>query len=250
MFNYTTLGSPTDQPLIFLHGFMGNYQDWNTITKTLKNHFYCICIDLPGHGSSPNISDKETFFLFMKALIIKQSSPYIVGYSMGGRVALDLLYHHSELFSHLKGLVLESSHPGLHDKSDKQQRLINDQKLLSSISDQAALQFFLQKWYRVPLFGNISSHPDFKQLIQNKKVSSVQNWQDSLDCWSLGRQEDCSSVLQELSTYFIYGEHDLKYRQIAKTLKCECKTHVIKGAAHNTHYEQPNNFIEVLLNFF
>jgi len=170
MFSSYQTGCPDKQTLIFLHGFMGDHKDWDLIISKLKEHFHCVTLDLPGHGQSPNIEKKEKFFTFLKYLINSFPNAYLIGYSMGGRILLDFLHHSPDAISQIKGIVIESSHPGISQSAKKAERYKNDLKLLANIKSENELQVFLKKWYQSPLFGDISKHHSFNQLISKKRL--------------------------------------------------------------------------------
>ena len=49
-------GCKSKPTLVFLHGFLGSSTDWNETVSLLQDDFYCVTIDLPGHGDSIAIS--------------------------------------------------------------------------------------------------------------------------------------------------------------------------------------------------
>jgi len=51
--HYLTAGNPDESIVVFLHGFMGSSNDWKQVISFLKKDFYCIALDLPGHGKTP-----------------------------------------------------------------------------------------------------------------------------------------------------------------------------------------------------
>ncbi|MFO8146108.1 MAG: alpha/beta fold hydrolase [Bacteroidota bacterium] len=118
---YTTKG--TGNPLVFLHGFLESTKIWEPFTEKLSAKRQVICIDLPGHGKSGNISDIHTMELMADAvhavlqqLEVKQAS--LVGHSMGGYVSLAFL----EKFPGMtKSLVLMNSTP----EEDSEEKKIN-----------------------------------------------------------------------------------------------------------------------------
>src|SRR5689334_17350674 len=89
-------------PFVFLHGFLGNSQDWQEVASKLLAT--CIAFDLPGHGAS---AFTEDFFLaFHQAT--KEFPPFhLVGYSMGGRLALQFAAKYPEK---INKLTLLSAH--------------------------------------------------------------------------------------------------------------------------------------------
>ena len=113
--------SSSKKPVVFLHGFTGSSLDWDFLLSELSNEFEPITIDLLGHGktSSPKKTDKYSFDsqvqlldgLFKELNIVK---PILVGYSMGGRLALSYLLNHP---NKIEAIVLESTSFGLKKKN-------------------------------------------------------------------------------------------------------------------------------------
>ena len=95
-FHTMTIGEKRLPRIIFLHGFLGSGGDWLPLARTLCDDYCCVMVDLPGHGKA---SFRETppsdgFFeqtVDALAELLRQSAfppSYLVGYSMGGRIAL------------------------------------------------------------------------------------------------------------------------------------------------------------------
>ncbi len=121
---YTTKG--TGNPLVLLHGFLESTKIWEPFIDKLSAKRQVICIDLPGHGKSGNISDIHTMELMadavhavLKHLKIKQAS--LVGHSMGGYVSLAFLEKCPEM---TKSLVLMNSTP----EEDSEEKKINRER--------------------------------------------------------------------------------------------------------------------------
>lgn len=91
--SYYTIGS--GQPVLFLHGGRVEAQTFRKNLELLARDFYVIAPDIPGYGdsSTPNeiwsFKNYADFFdLFLQELELK--SVYLVGYSLGGGIALYL----------------------------------------------------------------------------------------------------------------------------------------------------------------
>ena len=114
-------GLPGYPWLVFLHGFAGDSHEWRTVGQALGAHPR-LYIDLPGHGGSAHIAVNH--FADVSELIKNTLNSYnilkywLVGYSLGGRVAM---FYVSQPREGLCGLVVEGGHPGLGD--DNQRRL-------------------------------------------------------------------------------------------------------------------------------
>ncbi len=113
---YRMLGHGT--PLLFLHGFLGSSRNWLPLMERLHSQFRCIGLDLLGFGDSAkpvrryDIATEVDFvqqFVVTKAL----SPAYIVGYSLGGWVAVAYALAYPAA---VKGLILVAP-AGIRDDS-------------------------------------------------------------------------------------------------------------------------------------
>ncbi|MBN9558744.1 MAG: acetoin dehydrogenase dihydrolipoyllysine-residue acetyltransferase subunit [Alphaproteobacteria bacterium] len=82
-----------DAPVLFLHGFGGDLNNWMFNQPALSSGHRTISVDLPGHGgSSKNVADGSvaslatTVIAAMDALDL--GSAHLVGHSLGGAVAM------------------------------------------------------------------------------------------------------------------------------------------------------------------
>jgi pimeloyl-ACP methyl ester carboxylesterase len=101
----------TGQPLILLHGGFGNTEMFMPARAALAKNFKVIAVDLQGHGRTADIDrpiDPDSMANDIAALIkeLNLGKTNVVGYSLGGMVALRLAIRHPEL---LQKVVLISS---------------------------------------------------------------------------------------------------------------------------------------------
>ncbi len=154
-----TQGDPAHPALVFLHGFLGSRQDWQETIDMLKNSFYCISLDLPGHGNSiSTVSPLQEGFtnchrLIKNALDDLQLQEYVlIGYSLGGRIALD--YARTQNDTRIQALLLESSHSGLVSEDEKEQRYKHDLKWAKRFATQSVIDS-LYEWYEQDIFSDL-----------------------------------------------------------------------------------------------
>ncbi|HEX9372790.1 MAG TPA: alpha/beta fold hydrolase, partial [Roseiflexaceae bacterium] len=104
------------RPLLLLHGFSGGAATWDAHIPRLAPHARTIAVDLIGHGRSDAPEDAGRYRIercvadllaVLDALGVERAD--VLGYSMGGRVALHLA---AAAPARLDRLVLESSSPG------------------------------------------------------------------------------------------------------------------------------------------
>lgn len=253
-----TYGDPNNPAILFLHGFMGDGDDWVEVIQGFMLHYYCITLDLPGHGKTRIREEKrdygmpetaKTLICLIDELNIKRCA--IVGYSMGGRLALYLILHYPERFH--KG-VLESASPGLRKKMERIARITHDDRIASDL-EKTSLDIFLDKWYSQSIFGSLRRHPDFQDLLHKRKRNVPGELARSLRDMSTGKQTSLWSRLRHnrVPLLFLAGKLDTKFSSIAYCMEQACpqsRAEIIARCGHNIHFEKPEIFIESLKVFF
>ena len=135
--HFKMIGDSTLPPLLFLHGWMGCCEDYTEIIEALKLRYYCIAIDLPGHGKTDVIGGDIGYGFINTAIGIIQlldslniDRCSIAGYSFGGRLALYLALEFPARFDRV---ILESTSPGLATEIDRQARIIQDWQIINRL---------------------------------------------------------------------------------------------------------------------
>jgi pimeloyl-ACP methyl ester carboxylesterase len=90
---YDDSGIKNKPTLLFIHGLANYYGVWNWNIDTLKAHFRCIAIDLPGNGFSSRNGTNYSIDFYAGILIefiirLQLKNVVLVGHSMGGLIAL------------------------------------------------------------------------------------------------------------------------------------------------------------------
>jgi len=248
---YEQYGSTNNPTLIFLHGFLGNHLDWHHTIEQLKDQFHCVAIDLPGHGNSVTTDlSIEKGFTHCHQLIrfcvneLGVSSFALVGYSLGGRIALD--YARSQQDPRLTHLILESSHIGLQNERDKMQRYHSDLIWAESFATQP-IEENLYEWYDQPIFDDLSD-TEKKGVIEHRMDNYGVYLANTLLATSLSQQTCALPFIQEtaLPISYFYGQNDNKFTQIANALpiKKNINIHPFAGLGHNIHIQQPIIYAE------
>ena len=93
---------------------------------------------------------------------------FLLGYSMGGRVALYYAIHGNETLS---GLLLESTSAGIQDETDKEERAQVD-AARAKVLEIAGLDIFVNDWEKLPLFrSQYNLAPEIRQSIRNNRMN-------------------------------------------------------------------------------
>lgn len=239
-------GSKNNPTLVFLHGFLGNRKDWKKTIKHLKDDFHCVTIDLPGHGlSAGTLAPLDDGFKYCHKLIksvlddLKVKSYILIGYSLGGRIALD--YARTQNDSRLIHLILESSNIGLENEKDKQKRRQFDLYWAEHFSTQS-MEESLYQWYEQPIFEDLSIHK--KDMMIKKRSHNYGVFLASmLLSTSLARQEYAAPFLAttDLPISYFYGQKDIKFSALAQKISqiTKVKIFCFDGLGHNIHQQDP-----------
>lgn len=86
-----TYGDPGNPPILFLHGIRLGAAIWEPHAQALCDEFFVITPDLPGHGRLAHLPFETTLndaFLTHIAATVTSRPPLIVGYSLGGYLAM------------------------------------------------------------------------------------------------------------------------------------------------------------------
>ncbi|MEL0630762.1 2-succinyl-6-hydroxy-2,4-cyclohexadiene-1-carboxylate synthase [Psychromonas aquatilis] len=249
-------GSKDKPTIVFLHGFLGNGKDWEKIINHLKNDFHCVTIDLPGHGlSAGNLAPLDNGFahchqLIRSALDSLNISTYVmVGYSLGGRIALD--YARTQNDPNLTLLILESSHIGLENDQQKKQRYQFDLNWAECFSTEA-MEESLYQWYEQSIFEDFTTKKK-TEMIEKRCHNYGVFLANMLLSTSLAKQENAWSFLNQtdLPIIYLFGELDTKLSALAKKIDTtNAKTCCFDGLGHNLHQQDPMKYADNIKQLF
>jgi 2-succinyl-6-hydroxy-2,4-cyclohexadiene-1-carboxylate synthase len=248
------------QPLILLHGFTGSSESWRELASGWRARWRTIAIDLPGHGRAEAPPEPERYrssptvaaVLATIERLDLPERPHLLGYSMGGRVALHLALARPERFA---TLTLESASPGIVDPAERTARVRSDEALADLI-EREGIAAFVERWERVPLFASQGRLPaDVRARLRAGRLAQRPlGLANSLRGFGAGVPEPLQPRLGELRlpTLLIVGALDEKYcqlgREMAATLS-DARLVVVPDAGHTVHLERPDAFAAALESF-
>jgi 2-succinyl-6-hydroxy-2,4-cyclohexadiene-1-carboxylate synthase len=249
-YNYITRGNKKKPALVFLHGFLGSSQDWLKIISDLSSDYYCLAVDLPGHGKSLIPEKYSDLNLHNVALTINDYlknlnliKPVLIGYSMGGRIALHMLGLDEQYW---QGAILESASPGIESPANRAIRRKQDFALATRLENDDFNQFLID-WYNQPLFSGYAKLPDFEKILMQRLQNNPLQISMSLRAFSTGNQESFWPRLSKFKVpmLMIAGSDDEKYSKIVNQISTNfpnIKTQIIPRSGHVVHAEQPSMF--------
>lgn len=254
---HTVSGEPHRPPLLFLHGFLGSSADWLDVTAALKDRFFCIAPDLPGHGASLGLSSGSYSFEGAARVAIRTLDELnvgrvtIVGYSMGGRLALYLALRRPERCA---GLFLESASPGLESAAQRAARRAADEARARRL-ESGDLDRFLQDWYRQPLFSSLTRDEELRRrTIEARRRNDPEELARSLRGMGTGTQPSLWAELAGLRVpaLAVAGALDPKFVGVSRRMAELCPSMrplVVPEAGHNVQVEAPEAYLDLLKDF-
>ena len=252
--------NPAAQPLVLLHGFTSSAASWGTYLDTFAAAgLRVIAFDLLGHGGSSAPDDPERYRMercqedvcsALGMLGVGPGEAILLGYSMGGRLALYLGFS-----GYFRALILESASPGLANPIEREQRCASDERLAASI-ERDGVAAFVAAWEQLPLFASQHVLPvEVRERLHNQRL---QNQPDGLANSLRGMGTGSQPALYErlpafdLPVLLLAGELDAKFCAIAQQMRQmlpHASLEIVRGAGHTIHLEQPELFDTHVLAF-
>ena len=107
-----------------LHGAVGMAADWDHLAERMAVSGHEVkALDLWSYLEGGECSFQEFGRKICEEARREEHPPLLVGYSMGGRLALHALLEDSEAWS---GAMIVSAHPGLQDEGERLLRMATD----------------------------------------------------------------------------------------------------------------------------
>jgi len=247
-------------PLLMLHGFTGTSSTWNSIQHTLQSNFHLIAPDLIGHGQTGTPDDPERYAMQhaaadLVALLdhLNIDTCHLLGYSMGGRLALYTAVHYRD---RIRTLTLESSSPGLRTEAERNERRERDNTLADRI-ERDDIAAFVDFWQSLSLWASQADTLDAQAQadLRTERLSQhPKGLANSLLGMGTGVQPSLWDHLPDLDlpVQLIVGEHDAKFIGINQTIQTalfDAQLTVIPNAGHTAHLENPQAFAQTVLTF-
>ncbi|WP_300562604.1 2-succinyl-6-hydroxy-2,4-cyclohexadiene-1-carboxylate synthase [Companilactobacillus sp.] len=243
---------------VFLHGFLGSKRDFEKIVGDFSEQY--LVLDLLGFGENKDqniepdrfiqknqVEDLEDIFSKLNLVNIN-----LVGYSMGGRLAIAYALKYPK---RINSLFLESTTAGISDQQQRLDRQNHDKKLAHSVIDQG-MDKFIENWEKLPLFSSQQavSKNDFTFMHQQRIDQNPINVANSLLEMGTGKQPNYwpdVGQLSKLSVKIIVGSKDSKFIKIGHRLHeliHGSTLTVVSNSGHNVHFETPIEYKKILLN--
>lgn len=291
-----TAGAPVSVPLVLLHGFAQSAASWAQAASLLARGRAVYALDLTGHGGSDRPGSPEPYRLsaqgeallaFLENVVKSGGEaadaarsarrPVVVGYSMGGRVALAALVRAPEVFANcVGGLVLESAGLGPASAEERARAARADAERAAHLRE-AGVEAFMEEWERLPLFASQERlSPDVRARVRQERLANdaeaLARTIEGAGQHAMPSREQTLAALEGLAAagvpvLYLAGSLDAKYCALAESLSApdagepkaaahlapgapDIEARTVEGAGHNIHLEAPEAFCEVVAAFF
>jgi pimeloyl-ACP methyl ester carboxylesterase len=236
------------QPLVFVHGYLGGSAQWAEQVKALSGHFEVITPDLPGFGRNNHLQAPERIAEFAAYVLNELDQQgierfHLLGHSMGGMIVQEMV---AQAPTRVDKLVLYGTGPlgvmpgRFETIAESKQRLIRD-------GIEATARRIAAKWFIGGESGQ--GYAGCAAIAVQASHQAGLAALSAMEAWS-GRDG-----LKRIAspTLVLWGDQDQSYQwALPEMLWREipgASLGVIPGCSHAVHLEKPALFNAVLLDF-
>jgi 2-succinyl-6-hydroxy-2,4-cyclohexadiene-1-carboxylate synthase len=241
-----------------LHGFAGSSDAWgDAVSACLRGAgVEAAYADLPGHGRRTGEVEPARFSLPATLAGVRavhgRSPRALVGYSMGGRLALHFARRHPDLVDRL---VLESASPGLEVESERVARRVADEKL-ATLLEREGIEAFVEQWEALPLFASQRTLPEDvrDEMRRGRLANDPRSLAASLRGVGTGVLPSLWADLDGIAMpiLILVGALDVKFVEIGRRMADHLPRAtlcVVEGAGHAVHRERPAEWCAAVSDF-
>lgn len=230
--------------MTFLHGFTQRGSSWEELWSFLAPGRRLVAVDLPGHGGSSDAG--ATLPEATRALAetwdglgIERSA--LVGYSLGGRLAL---FAAAALGDRVSRLITIGAHAGFEGEA-RQRRLQSDRVLARRIETEG-VEWFASYWAALPIFAGLRNRGPERLAAYDgmRRANRASGLAASLVGMGGAAEPPFWDRLPRITApaLLLAGERDEAYIEQSRRLCAEIpesRQGIVPGAGHPAHLEQP-----------
>lgn len=243
------------EPVVVIHGFTGSGAAMAPLIDRLDG-WRRITVDLPGHGRSPAPPELPYYSVEAMAesiagLAAAVDGPcHVIGYSMGGRIALALAVAHPHV---CRSLTLISATAGMDDQAERARRRQADEALADRIG-QHGLDQFVEDWTAAPMWDTLRarlSETEWEASMRQRLGCDPVGLANSLRAAGTGSMTplwDCLAAL-DVPTLIVCGELDAKFVALGRRMNDllpNSDLAILAGVGHAAHLEAPDDSVHTI----
>jgi 2-succinyl-6-hydroxy-2,4-cyclohexadiene-1-carboxylate synthase len=218
--------------VVFVPGFMQRGAAWERVAHEVGERYPVRCLDFSTWTFEERVAE-----------LLEAAPPgsAVVGYSLGGRIALHATAREPGRFA---AVALVGATPGIEDPGERTGRTAADDELAAWM-EQATIEEVVERWERLPVFAG---QPE--ELVQAQRPGRLSHDPKRLAALlrtaSPGLLPHLWDRLPDTPLLAIAGERDERYSAIARRMG---NARIVPGAGHAAHLEQPAAVAALLLDF-
>lgn len=232
-----------------LHGAVGQAQDWREVAAMMRERGVAggevvRCLDLWRFLDCCSMPLDELGAALASEIARVDSSPVLMGYSMGGRLALHALLAAPEMWN---AAILVSAHPGLEDEVQRRARRLADAEWAARAL-KSEWSEFLELWQAQSVLQG--GRMPGRMALKKRRASVARSFID----WSLGAQENLTPRLSEIAcpVMWVTGAGDEKFGDLGRAA-AECwpsaRHEVVADSGHRVPWQQTERFVDLCVAF-
>ena len=242
------------RPVTLLHGFTQSGRSWRELISKLPAGYRWIIPDLRGHGETQIWKGAECSMDACTADLVKLwdalgvERSHLVGYSMGGRLALHVAARRPD---RVLSVFTIGAHAGLEEDA-REGRRQGDEALAARI-EKEGIEAFVNYWGSQPMFAGIERRgPTYAAEV---RADRLRNHASGLACSLRGMGAGAMQPLWddlahvEFPCTFVAGQLDHGYvasaRRLASTV-ANSRVEIVPRAGHSVHQERPDAVARLL----
>jgi 2-succinyl-6-hydroxy-2,4-cyclohexadiene-1-carboxylate synthase len=234
--------------LVLLHGFTHTGASWGPVIRALGERYSAIAPDIRGHGSASLREPVDVDGVVDDVLrMVREEHFTLVGYSMGGRVAIHVAL---ALGGRVQRLILIGASPGIADPLEREVRLEADERLAEWISRAHSIEEVARRWAATGVLAGQSP-----QVAAAAHADRLRNTPEGLARalreLGTGALPSTWERLDELAmpVVLVAGERDEKFTATAERMAEKIRSArvvIAQGAGHAVHLEAPELMANVI----
>ncbi len=238
----------TGNPIVALHGFTGDGSTMLPLLDACRKGRPAMAIDLVGHGASASPDSLEHYAMpSVVDQVLSLIGPHdpatvhLLGYSMGGRVALSIAARAPWYFA---SIITISSTPGILDPAERTVRYDADQERARHL-EEIGVEAFIDEWLTMPLFAPYMaglSEAERAATIAQRNTGSATGLANSLRGTGTGSMPPTWQTLPSVRSPIlaIAGSLDTAYVETAERIAEAApfaQSAIVDGVGHVAHHE-------------
>lgn len=275
--NSSQVGRPS---IVCLHGFGQRGDSWDAVAALLAQRGWSVVApDLPqlmrgaddpfemmcDAGDLLGMVCDGVASLVCEVLRQTKARPILVGYSMGGRIALETVLRRRSPDVvdacdplPIAALVLESAGLGPSDEDEREKLRYRNLEWAARVRDEGVVAF-MDWWESLPLFASQRAQPaDIRASLRAGRLRNdsatlaleLVGWGQHAQTGKVKALDGLSALAsQGIPVAYFAGGLDRKYCAVANEFRAAvpaAKVRIFSGVGHNVHLEAPGEFARAL----